>query len=156
MDFLAIEEIRWHTKTAQVVRKWHRFRGINDFQPIASRNHTVLLPSCERCHIVTFLESRVLRQHHFAHTISVNWLHITIHSTQRKSYDARASQQAWTLCLCLSVCLSFLRFFLCLFFLSDEEHENACAQSRSRDGDQGGGRKKQTLELTLPGVKGGT
>ncbi len=114
MDFLAIEEIRWHTKTAQVVRKWHRFRGINDFQPIASRNHTVLLPSCERCHIVTFLESRVLRQHHFAHTISVNWLHITIHSTQRKSYDARASQQAWTPCLCL--CLSlFLDFFFVYF-----------------------------------------
>jgi hypothetical protein len=55
----------------------------------------------------------------------------------------------------LSLSLSFLGFFFCLFFLSDEEHENSCAQSRSRDGDQGGGRRKQTLELTLPGVKGG-
>jgi hypothetical protein len=59
--------------------------------------------------------------------------------------------------LCVSVSVSlFSWIFFCFYFLSDAEHDNACAQSRSRDGDQGGGRKKQTLELTLPGVKGGT
>ncbi len=131
MGFLAIEEIRWHTKAAHVVRKWHRFRGLNDYQPIASRNHTVLLPSCERCHIVTFLESRVLRQHHFAHTISVNWLHITIHSTQRKSYHARASQQAWTLCLCLSLSL-FLDIFLFLFPVGCGAWQCLCAKQKQR------------------------
>ncbi len=131
MDFSAIEEIRWHTKTAHVIRKWHRFRGINDFQPTASWNHTVLLPSCERCHIVTFLESRVLRQHHFAHTVSVNWLHITTHSTQRKSHHARASQQACTLCLGLCVSL-FLDVFLFLFPVGCGAWQCLCAKQKQR------------------------
>ncbi len=132
MDFLGIEEIRWHTKTAHVVRKWHGFWGINDFQPIAARNHTVLLPSCERCHIVTFLESRVLRQHHFAHTISVNWLHIRIHSTQRKSYHARASQLAWTLCLCRSRSLFLDFFFLSFFPVGWGAYSCLCAKQKQR------------------------